>query len=125
MAAEKPQLRIGLIGTGFMGKTHVFGLPPRSVSSIFPTSWFSIPSRTGPRSSPRRRRGHLGFARASGDWRRLVEDPEIDVIDITAPNAFHKDILPERNQELSSKRHSRPPLRSVRSWNHRVSAERD
>ena len=25
MASERPQLRIGLIGTGFMGKTHVFG----------------------------------------------------------------------------------------------------
>ena len=25
MAARKPQLRVGLIGTGFMGKTHVFG----------------------------------------------------------------------------------------------------
>ena len=25
MASKKPQLRIGLIGTGFMGKTHTFG----------------------------------------------------------------------------------------------------
>ena len=34
----------------------------------------------------------LGFARSSGDWRSLVADPEIDLIDITAPNAFHREM---------------------------------
>ena len=31
----------------------------------------------------------LGFARSTGDWRQLVEDADIDVVDITSPNNFH------------------------------------
>jgi predicted dehydrogenase len=34
-------------------------------------------------------RGRLGFERAYGDWRKLIEDPAVDVIDITTPNNLH------------------------------------
>ena len=34
----------------------------------------------------------LGFARGVGDWRALVDDPAVDVVAITAPNALHKPI---------------------------------
>jgi len=34
-------------------------------------------------------RGRLGFAKAYGDWRRLIADPEVDVVDITTPNHLH------------------------------------
>jgi predicted dehydrogenase len=33
-----------------------------------------------------------GFARASGDWRALVNDPLIDVVSITTPNTLHKEM---------------------------------
>jgi predicted dehydrogenase len=49
----KKTLRLGLIGSGFMGKTHVFGFAA---------------ARAG-----------LGFRRATDDWRSLVADPEIDI----------------------------------------------
>ena len=92
MAGEKPQLRIGLIGTGFMGKTHVFGFA--AAQRVFDLPYelvlHTVADRTEDLAAQAARA--LGFARASGDWRRLVEDPEIDVIDITAPNAFHKEM---------------------------------
>ena len=34
-------------------------------------------------------RGRLGFQKAYGDWRKLIEDPEVDVVDITTPNHLH------------------------------------
>ena len=34
-------------------------------------------------------RGRLGFQKAYGDWRKLIEDPEVDVVDITTPNNLH------------------------------------
>jgi predicted dehydrogenase len=34
----------------------------------------------------------LGFAQATGDWRELVDSPEIDLVDITTPNVWHKDM---------------------------------
>jgi predicted dehydrogenase len=34
----------------------------------------------------------LGFNRSTGDWRELVADPAIDVVDICAPNFLHKEM---------------------------------
>src|SRR5690606_21983122 len=34
----------------------------------------------------------FGFSRASGDWRRVVEDPEVDIVSITTPNRFHAEV---------------------------------
>ena len=34
-------------------------------------------------------RGRLGFEKAYGDWRKLIEDPAVDIIDITTPNNLH------------------------------------
>ena len=34
----------------------------------------------------------LGFSHATSDWRSLVADPAIDVVNITAPNALHKEM---------------------------------
>ena len=34
-------------------------------------------------------RGRLGFQKAYGDWRKLIEDPAVDVVDITTPNNLH------------------------------------
>ena len=92
MAGEKPQLRIGLIGTGFMGKTHVFGFA--AAQRVFDLPYDLVLHAVADRTEDLAAQAAqaLGFARASGDWRRLVEDPEIDVIDITAPNAFHKEM---------------------------------
>ena len=31
----------------------------------------------------------LGAEKAYGDWRELVNDPQVDVVDITSPNHLH------------------------------------
>src|SRR5918999_381765 len=89
MAGEKPQLRIGLIGTGFMGKTHVFGFA--AAQRVFDLPYELVLHTVADRTEELAAQA-LGFPRASGEWRRLVENPEIDVVDITAPNAFHKEM---------------------------------
>jgi predicted dehydrogenase len=92
MANERPKLRIGLIGTGFMGKTHVFGFTAAAHAFALPYEivLHTVADRTA--ELARTAAQALGFARSSGDWRNLVEDPEIDLIDITAPNALHKEM---------------------------------
>ncbi len=89
---RKPALNIGLIGTGFMGTTHVFGFAtaPRVFDLPYEPVLHTLADR-----SPELAEGAavaLGFAHASDDWRRLIDDPAIDVIDITAPNALHKEM---------------------------------
>jgi len=85
-------LGVGLIGTGFMGKCHA--LAWNAVTPVF---------GAGPR--PRlvhladisaelagKRAAEFGFEKSSGDWRALIADPAVDVVSITAPNAFHADM---------------------------------
>jgi predicted dehydrogenase len=90
--AKKPTLRIGLIGSGFMGKTHSFGFA--AATRVFDLP-YEVEMRTlADVSKPRAETAAsaLGFMQATGDWRTLVADPNIDVVDITAPNALHKEI---------------------------------
>ncbi|WEK49910.1 MAG: Gfo/Idh/MocA family oxidoreductase [Candidatus Kaistia colombiensis] len=85
-------LGIGLIGTGYMGKCHAL-------------AWNAVAPTFGDVARPRlvhlgeanealatRKAAELGFARASGDWRKVVEDPEVDVVSITTPNQFHAEM---------------------------------
>jgi predicted dehydrogenase len=92
MASDKPQLKIGLIGTGFMGKTHVFGFA--AASRVFDLPFelvlHTVADRSDALAADAART--LGFERSSGDWQSLIDDPEIDMIDITAPNALHKEM---------------------------------
>lgn len=86
------QIGIGLIGTGFMGRSHA--LAYRAVSAAFGD--VPVPRLEVLCDVPAEQAEHFGrqfgFARVTDDWRRLVEDPEVDLVSITTPNAMHKDI---------------------------------
>ena len=92
MASNKPVLRIGLIGTGFMGKAHVFGFAAaaRVFDLPFELVFQTVADRTDALAAEAAR--SLGFAQGTGDWRSLVADPAIDLVDITAPNALHREM---------------------------------
>jgi predicted dehydrogenase len=88
----KPRLRIGLIGTGFMGKAHVFGFTsaPRVFELPFDLELHTVADITP--EAAERARVTLGFAHATTDWRTIMANPEIDLVSITAPNALHKEM---------------------------------
>ena len=88
----KPVLRIGLIGSGFMGMTHVFGFA--TAERVFDLPFdldLDLIADAGP-SLAEAARARFGFRRATGDWRELASDPGIGLVDIAAPNALHKDM---------------------------------
>jgi predicted dehydrogenase len=85
------EVRIGIIGYKFMGKAH-------SNAWIRANQFFS-----GPRAVLRAACGrdesavrafaeNWGWQTVETDWRRLVARPDIDVIDIAAPNNAHAEI---------------------------------
>lgn len=86
-------IRIGLIGTGGMGKAHataftnvplVFGKQPgRPVLEIVA----DIEAKALERWA-----GEFGFARWTTNWREVVADPRVDVVDITTPNSLHAEM---------------------------------
>jgi predicted dehydrogenase len=83
-------IRIGLIGTGYMGKAHAIAL--HSAASVFPLS-ANISCEMLAEINPElaaRKAAELGFKRSTGDWLELVNDPNVDVVDICSPNYLHK-----------------------------------
>ena len=86
----KPKLRIGLIGSGFMGKAHAFGYANAARVFDLPYELELHTLADVTEESAAKAAAALGFARATSDWRALVADPAIEVVNITAPNALHK-----------------------------------
>jgi predicted dehydrogenase len=86
-------IRIGLIGTGGMGKAHatafknvplVFGNEPaRPVLEIVA----DIEAKAVEKWA-----GEFGFARSTTNWHEIVEDPRVDLVDITTPNSLHAEM---------------------------------
>lgn len=85
----KKAIRIGLVGSGFMGRTHALGF--RSVGGVFdlPVAPVLELLADATEAQATAAAARLGFARATADWRALVADPAVDVVDITAPNLLH------------------------------------
>lgn len=88
----KPLLRVGLIGSGFMGKAHVFGFAAAERVFDLPFRVDLAVLADATMAQAEAARAALGFARATDDWRKMVADPDIDLVDITAPNALHKEM---------------------------------
>ncbi len=86
------RLRVGLIGTGFMGKAHA--LAWAQVRAVMGTSL--VPDLAVLCDTPLDRAeamaDQFGFVRATDDWRALVSDPGVDVVSITTPNQMHHPI---------------------------------
>jgi len=83
---------VGLVGSGFMGRSHALAL--RMAPAVF-----ALPFRPSlevladvDQATAERAARALGFARASGDWRQLIDDGAVDLVDITAPNTLHEPI---------------------------------
>jgi predicted dehydrogenase len=88
------EIRIGVVGFGWMGQAHsrayrdipVYfadaGIRPRLVSVAD-----SVPTRVELAQQ------NFGFESGTTDWRDLMARDDIDVIDITAPNALHQELV--------------------------------
>ena len=84
---------IGIIGFGWMGQAHSRAY--RNIPVYFPESGLkprlvavadTVPARLELAME------NFGFGAATLDWRELMERDDIDVIDITAPNAVHREL---------------------------------
>lgn len=92
MSSAKPDLNIGLIGTGFMGKAHALGFLNAARIFDLPVNVVLHSVADIDRGAAEAAARAFGFAHATVDWQEMVVDPQIDIISITAPNALHKDM---------------------------------
>ncbi|MFM9108807.1 MAG: Gfo/Idh/MocA family protein, partial [Chloroflexota bacterium] len=88
----KTPLRIGLVGYGFMGRTHTNAW--RQAAKFFDLPYEPVLQAIAARSPEKVESfaGNWGYASAETDWRKLIERDDIDLIDIASPNDTHHDI---------------------------------
>jgi myo-inositol 2-dehydrogenase/D-chiro-inositol 1-dehydrogenase len=91
MTAKK-KLRIGMVGAGFMGRTHsnAFG----KVNQFFKLDYEPVLTAICARNlvDAEAFAENWGYASFEGDWRKLVARNDIDLVDIASPNDTHMEI---------------------------------
>lgn len=79
------KLRIGLVGFGFIGPHHLDAIRRLGFAEVT-----AIATRSEEDAVSRAATHHV--PKAYGDWRALVADPNIDIVDIVTPTALHAPI---------------------------------
>jgi predicted dehydrogenase len=85
-------LRIGLVGYGFMGRTHSNAY--KRVNDFFETEYHPVLQAVCGRSRDKVSSfaAQWGYQSVETDWKALVARPDIDLIDIATPNSSHAEI---------------------------------
>src|SRR5690554_1273385 len=89
---KKKTLKIGMIGYNFMGKAHsnAWRQAPRFFNLPVDVELHTICGRT--RNNVEEAARVYGWSHAATDWRQVVENPEIDIIDVSTPTDSHAEI---------------------------------
>ena len=84
------ELKIGLIGAGWMGKTHAmcYRAQPLAFGGEPAVPVLEVVAEVNEEIASRAAR-ELGFHRHTGDWREIIDNPTIDIVDIDTPNDLH------------------------------------
>jgi predicted dehydrogenase len=88
--AAGPRIGIGVIGYGFMGKVHSNAYVKIPYSFAAPAAsprLRAVCGRTGSKAADMARR--FGFQGFYTDWKDLIQDPEIQIVDVCTPDNEH------------------------------------
>ena len=93
-AVERRRIGVGLIGFGWLGQAHSRSM--QRIKTLFPERAFD-PELVICSDTVQERLdeavGSFGYRRGTADWRRVVDDPHVDVVFIAAPNAMHVELI--------------------------------
>jgi predicted dehydrogenase len=85
---------IGIIGFGWMGQAHSRAY--RDIPVYYPESGIRPRLVSVADNVPARvdlAKANFGFESGTADWRELIARDDIEVVDITAPNALHQELV--------------------------------
>lgn len=85
-------LNIGLIGYGFMGRTHSNAY--NRLANFFDSPYQPVPKVVCglERDVAQAFADRWGYQEAETDWRKVIERSDIDLVDICVPNNMHAEI---------------------------------
>ena len=88
------RIGIGLVGFGWLGQAHSrsfrripMHFPERGFDPVLVACSDTVPARLDDAVAA------FGYRRATADWRAVVDDPEVDVVVVAAPNMLHVEIV--------------------------------
>ncbi|MBN1590534.1 MAG: Gfo/Idh/MocA family oxidoreductase [Pirellulales bacterium] len=83
------RLNVALIGQGFMGRTHsnAWGQVNKFFSPPIRPTMHTVFGQEA--ENPQAFADNWGWQNAATDWQRVVDSPEIDLVDIVTPNFMH------------------------------------
>ncbi len=87
---------IGMIGMGWMGEVHsrsYRAIPDRFHESGISPRLVVCADAVEARAQAAQQR--FGFERYTTDWRAVIADPEVEVVNVAAPNGMHLEIIRE------------------------------
>jgi predicted dehydrogenase len=92
--SARERIGVGVIGFGWLGHAHsrsMLRIPTlftdRSYDPVLVACSDPMPERVSEATAS------FGFRRAGVDWRAVIEDPEVSVVFIAAPNMFHVELV--------------------------------
>ena len=89
-AGELPRIGVGMLGYAFMGKAHSNALRTLAYMTWPPPLQPRLVAIAGRNEEAvANAAARYGFERSTTDWRDLVDDPEIDLLDNNGPNNLH------------------------------------
>ncbi len=86
------KLNVGLIGCGFMGRTH--SNASRKVNNFFDLEYQPVLKAVCDLDEARAKAfaAKWGYESYETDWRKLIARKDIDLVDITLPNDMHREV---------------------------------
>ena len=87
-----PEVRIGIVGYGTMGRAHSFGYRNASLFAQLPVRPTIALMSGRDEGAVRAAAEAYGAAASTTDWRALVESPDVDMVDICTPPGTHDEI---------------------------------
>src|SRR6266851_590615 len=86
------KLNVGVIGYGFMGRTHSNAFS--RVTNFFDVPYQPVLKTICARNADRAKAfaEKWGYESFETDWRKVVESKDIDLVDIASPNDTHAEV---------------------------------
>ena len=84
------KIKIGLIGSGFMGRCHAHAY--KTVNGLFDLPFQPVLQMLADQTPEKAKHAAqaLQFEQSTANWQELVENPQVDMVDICTPNHLHK-----------------------------------
>jgi predicted dehydrogenase len=91
----RQKIRVALVGAGAAGQAHAFGYRNVSMAAGLDAVGIDLAVVVDPNVElARRTANRYGYADATADLQRVVDDPTIDAISVALPNSVHAEVLP-------------------------------